>query len=143
MQLNRAAEILSWSPAELDPLRLSLRAPVLRVVIMIGVNASLDGTLDPPERDRDAIFERLARDLHSTDKAVLRAAKIGACGKRPKKLRARSLKPRAVFGFGYSRTGGRSPFCSMASSAAKAASDRDRQRVLPELARDLRARDNT
>ena len=36
MSLDRAAGILTWPIAELDPLRLSLRMQVWRVVFMIG-----------------------------------------------------------------------------------------------------------
>jgi hypothetical protein len=39
MSLDRAAEILTWSPAELDPLRLSLWTQVWRIVFMIGAKS--------------------------------------------------------------------------------------------------------
>jgi hypothetical protein len=45
MPLDRAAEILTWPMAELDPLRLSLRMQVSRIVFMIGMKAWLNGTL--------------------------------------------------------------------------------------------------
>ena len=47
MRLDRAAEILTWPVAELDPLRLSLRMQVWRIVFMIGAKAYLDGALGP------------------------------------------------------------------------------------------------
>src|SRR5215472_15646038 len=45
MSLDRSYEILSWSPAELDPYRLSVQVQVWRVVLMIGTKALLDGRL--------------------------------------------------------------------------------------------------
>jgi hypothetical protein len=44
MPLDRAAEILTWPVAELDPLRLSLRMQVWRIVFMIGMKAWQSGT---------------------------------------------------------------------------------------------------
>jgi hypothetical protein len=43
--LDRAAEILAWPLAELDPLRLSLRMQVWRIVFMIGMKAMREGKL--------------------------------------------------------------------------------------------------
>jgi hypothetical protein len=66
MPLDRAAEILTWSPAELDPLRLSLRMQVWRIVFRIGVKGYLDGTLGREaarERDRERVLAEMARDL--------------------------------------------------------------------------------
>jgi hypothetical protein len=53
MSLDRAAEILTWPVAELDPLRLSLSMQVWRVVFTIGVKPLLDGRLG-----REAARER-------------------------------------------------------------------------------------
>jgi hypothetical protein len=64
MSLDRAAEILSWSPAELDPLRLSVQVQVWRVVFVIGIKALLDGKLGREaarERKRAAVLDELAR----------------------------------------------------------------------------------
>jgi hypothetical protein len=71
MPLDRAAEILS-SPAEPDPLRLSLLMQVWRIVFRIGVKAMLDGTLERElarERGRQRALEELARNLHGARKA--------------------------------------------------------------------------
>ena len=63
MPLDRADEILSWGPiSELDPVPLSIKMQVWRVVFMIGVKALLNDKLGPEvafERDR----ERRRRDL--------------------------------------------------------------------------------
>jgi hypothetical protein len=70
MPLDRAAEILTWPVAELDPLRLSLRMQVWHVVFMIGVKAMLNGTLAREadrERDRQRILAEFARDLRPAD----------------------------------------------------------------------------
>jgi hypothetical protein len=53
MPLDRAAEIPSWSPAELNPLRLSLWMQVWRIVFRICVEAMFDGSLD-----RELVRER-------------------------------------------------------------------------------------
>src|SRR5215510_2611923 len=45
MSLDRAAAILCWQVAELDPVRASLWLQVWRVVFTIGVKSLLDGTL--------------------------------------------------------------------------------------------------
>ena len=68
MLLDRAAEILTWPLAELDPLRLSLRMQVSHIVFMIGVKALLDGKLDRQaarERDRQLVLERLSPGLRA------------------------------------------------------------------------------
>jgi hypothetical protein len=70
MSLDRAAEILTWPRAKLDPLQLSLRMQVWRVVFMFGVRAMLDGTLAREadrERDRQRILAEFARDLRPAD----------------------------------------------------------------------------
>jgi len=63
--LDRVAEILSWGPiTELDPLRQSFQMQVLRVFLLIGLKAMLDGTLAREaarERDRERILEELSR----------------------------------------------------------------------------------
>jgi hypothetical protein len=64
MGLDRAAEILTWSPAELDALRLSLWMQVWRVVFRIGGKAYFDGTLSREaarERDRERVLAELMR----------------------------------------------------------------------------------
>jgi hypothetical protein len=66
MSLDRAAEILTWPLAELDPLQLSPRMQVWRVAFMIGTKALLDGKLDreaAPERDRERVFAQIAREF--------------------------------------------------------------------------------
>ena len=68
MSLDRAAEILTWPLAELDPLQLSLRMQVWRVVFMFGVRAMLDGTLAleaDRERGRDRPLEKLLLGLRA------------------------------------------------------------------------------
>jgi hypothetical protein len=64
MSLDRAAEILTWPVAELDPLRLSLRMQVWHVVFMIGVKAMLNGTL-AREADRERDRQRILRRVHA------------------------------------------------------------------------------
>jgi hypothetical protein len=64
MPLDRAAEILAWPMAELDPHQLSVKMQVWRVVFMIGAKAYLDGTLSREaarERDRQRILDELTR----------------------------------------------------------------------------------
>jgi hypothetical protein len=64
ISLDRAAEILTWSPAELDALRLSLWMQVWRVVFRIGGKAYLDGSLGreaASERDRERLLAEMAR----------------------------------------------------------------------------------
>ena len=65
--LDRCYKIMSWGPIiELDPLRALFRWQVWRVLLMIGVKAMLDGSLDREiarERDPERRHEELARDL--------------------------------------------------------------------------------
>jgi hypothetical protein len=68
MPLDRAAEILTWPVAELDPLRLSLQVQVIRIVVKIAGKALLDGSLDREtarERGRDAALTRMVSELPS------------------------------------------------------------------------------
>jgi hypothetical protein len=63
--LDRCYEILSWPMGELDPLRLSFRMQVMRILLPIGIKAVLDGSLDRDltrDRNRAAMLEELARD---------------------------------------------------------------------------------
>jgi hypothetical protein len=65
-----SAEILTWPRAKLDPLQLSLKMQVWRVVFMFGVRAMLDGTQAREadrERDRQRILAEFARDLRPAD----------------------------------------------------------------------------
>jgi hypothetical protein len=64
MSLDRAAEILTWPVAELDPLRASLRMQVWRIVFMIGMKAMLEGKLGR-ERDRERALEKLSLGLRA------------------------------------------------------------------------------
>jgi hypothetical protein len=60
--LYRCYEILSWPLAGLDPLRLSMRVQVIRIVLRICVKAMLDGTLErDAARERDRILGELIR----------------------------------------------------------------------------------
>jgi hypothetical protein len=52
MPLHRSAEILSWSPAELDPPRVLLWAQVWRVIFMVGTKALFDIAQFAEERRR-------------------------------------------------------------------------------------------
>jgi hypothetical protein len=66
--LDRAAEILTWPLAELDPLRLSLRMQVSRIVFMIGMKAWREGKLGrecAPLRAPDPALEKLLLRLRS------------------------------------------------------------------------------
>ena len=66
MPLDRAAEILTWPLAELDPLGLSLRMQVSRIVFMIGMKAWLSGTLGrEADRERDPELEKLSLALRT------------------------------------------------------------------------------
>jgi hypothetical protein len=65
MPLDRVAEILTWSPAKLDPLRLSLWMQVWRVVFMIGAKALLDGKLGR-EAERERVLAEMAGDLRQS-----------------------------------------------------------------------------
>jgi hypothetical protein len=64
MPLDRAAEILTWPVAELDPLRLSLRMQVWRIVFMIGMKAMLEGKFGR-ERERERALDRLSPGLRT------------------------------------------------------------------------------
>jgi hypothetical protein len=69
MKLDDIAKIMSWgSIAELDPFRLSVRMPVMRIVLAIGVRALLDGKLGR-EAERERVLTEMARDLQDRDKA--------------------------------------------------------------------------
>jgi hypothetical protein len=62
--LDRCREILSWPLDELDPVRRSMRMQVIRVLLPIGIEALLDGSLGRDvarERDREAVIEELGR----------------------------------------------------------------------------------
>jgi hypothetical protein len=62
--LYRCYQILSWPLAGLDPLRLSMKVQVIRIVLRICVKAMLDGTLERDaarERDWDRILGELIR----------------------------------------------------------------------------------
>jgi hypothetical protein len=67
--LDRCYEILSWRPiTELDALRRSFQWRVMRVLLPIGIKATLDGGLDRDlarERERQHILEELARKLRA------------------------------------------------------------------------------
>jgi hypothetical protein len=66
MPLDRAAEILTWPLAELDPLRRSLRMQVSHIVLMIGMKAWLSGTLGrEADRERDPELEKLSLALRT------------------------------------------------------------------------------
>jgi hypothetical protein len=61
MSLDRAHEILSWRVSELDSQRLNVLEQVLRIILMIGVRALLDGRLGREaarNRDRERILRR-------------------------------------------------------------------------------------
>ena len=78
--LDRWYEISSWGDyRELDPLRRSFRAQVMRIFLSIGVKAILNGTLDREvarERDRQGLLEELDRKLRQ--RAEQTAAASGA-----------------------------------------------------------------
>jgi hypothetical protein len=66
MSLDDIHEIQSWPIGELDPIRLSVRMQVTRVVFMIGLKAHLDGTLARAaarERDGPRLLAELDRKL--------------------------------------------------------------------------------
>jgi hypothetical protein len=73
MSLDRCYEILSWSLAELDPLHLSLRMQVWRVIFMGGTKALLDGNLGrDAAREHDgqrALEELTLREFGTGDEA--------------------------------------------------------------------------
>jgi hypothetical protein len=64
MPLDRAAEILTWPLAELEPLRLSLRMQVWRIVFMIGMKAMREGKLGR-ECAPDPALEKLSLGLRA------------------------------------------------------------------------------
>jgi hypothetical protein len=70
ISLDRAHEILSWRVGELDSHRLNVLTQVLRVILMIGVRALLDGTLGREaarDRDRHRALEELTLREFGTD----------------------------------------------------------------------------
>src|SRR5262245_10859820 len=72
MSLDRAAEILCWPLADLDPLRLSLWAQVWRVIFMVGTKAYLDGKLGceaTRERDGQRELDEAVRRFESAQQA--------------------------------------------------------------------------
>jgi hypothetical protein len=69
--LDRCYEILSWPLAGLDPVHLSMKVQVIRIVLRICVKAMLDGTLG-----RDAARE------HDRERGARRAAYKGVRGRR-------------------------------------------------------------
>ena len=64
MSFDHAPEILSWPLAGLDPLRLSLRMQVWRVVFMIGMKAMLEGKLGRERQSRPCPRKALSRAPH-------------------------------------------------------------------------------
>jgi hypothetical protein len=69
MSLDRCYETLSWSPvAGLDPHRQSVQVQVIRVILMIGTKALLDGKLGREaarERNRAAILDEIDHQLRA------------------------------------------------------------------------------
>jgi hypothetical protein len=68
MTLDDMAEILSWPIAELDPIRLSMKLQVIRIIFVIGAKALFDGKLGREaagERQRDEVLERLSAGLRA------------------------------------------------------------------------------
>jgi hypothetical protein len=66
MSLDRAFEIVSWPRAGLDPLCLSLKVQVMRIIVMIAGKALLNGSLEREiarERGRDAALARMVSEL--------------------------------------------------------------------------------
>jgi hypothetical protein len=64
LSLDRCYEILSWPIGGLDPFRLSVQIQVIRVVLMIGAKAYLNGSLGreaASECERDRILSELTR----------------------------------------------------------------------------------
>jgi hypothetical protein len=65
--LDRCEEIMPWGPGpitELDPLRLSFQTQVIRILLLIGVKAMLDGTLAREaarERERERTLSEMTR----------------------------------------------------------------------------------
>jgi hypothetical protein len=69
MSLDDLYAIMSWPIGELDPVRLSIRMQVTRVVFMVGVKAMLDGKLSRDaarERDRDRALSQLIRGFEQS-----------------------------------------------------------------------------
>jgi hypothetical protein len=59
-------------PSELDRLRLSVQVQVLRVILMVGTRALLDGKLGREaarQRNHAAILDEIARRFEGTGKA--------------------------------------------------------------------------
>jgi hypothetical protein len=73
MSLDDLYEILSWPIGELDPVRLSVRMQVTRVVFMVGAKALFDGKLGREaarERDCERVLEELTlREFGTGDEA--------------------------------------------------------------------------
>jgi hypothetical protein len=72
MSLDDLYEIMSWPIGELDPVRLSVRMQVIRVVFVVGAKALLDGTLGREAargRERERVLAEMARDLRASDNA--------------------------------------------------------------------------
>ena len=68
MSLDDLYEIMSWPIGELDPVRLSVRMQVIRVVFVVGAKAHLDGTLGREAargRERDRVLAEMAQDLRA------------------------------------------------------------------------------
>ena len=64
--LDRCYEILSWSSADCDPVRLSMKVQVMRIVGVIAGKALLNGRLDREiarERGREAMLKRIVASL--------------------------------------------------------------------------------
>jgi hypothetical protein len=97
MSLDRAAEILTWPLAELDPLRLSLRMQVSRIVFMIGMEAWLNGALGrEADRERDPELESLGRGAvpqPGGGKKIAPPGRAHVCPARGRLLRARNSDP--------------------------------------------------
>jgi hypothetical protein len=60
MSLDGVAEVVSWSPGQLDPYRLNVWAQVVRVAWMIGAEAGIEAG---GERERRRLVEELGRRL--------------------------------------------------------------------------------
>ena len=61
--LDRSYEILSWSPDAFDPVRLSMKSQVIRIILSICTKAMLEGKLGRDatrERNRDSVLKELA-----------------------------------------------------------------------------------
>jgi len=68
---DQAREILSWPMAELDPLRLSLKMPVIGVVLRLGIKPALaEAAL---ERDRERVLAQMAREFRALKAADAQA----------------------------------------------------------------------